>query len=363
MNRISGALLAATLVACRLEAHDGPGIFLEDPAPAVHVGKWFKGTPVDHFEPGTVYVVEFWSTWSAPSKESFPLLTRIAHAYTNQARVFAVSVFERENQDDAARFGKIDSFVKEQGGQMDFAVAADASRFFMAQNWMWVADEYDLPTVFVIDKDGRIAWIGRPEKNLEGIVAKIVAGTFDRKAAHDELDARRSLRRKDQADLKQLSDLWQAKKYSEALAAIDRLATEKPSYKSGLIPFRFNLLLEADETAAYAYARELAAGEYRDQPDNLDGMARGICQAPGLKHPDYALAMELAKTACALTKETNPRHLATLAEVYYRRREFDRAIAAAEQALALAKKQPGLGATAEDLQSRLEQFKAARNKS
>lgn len=34
-----------------------------DPAPALKIDKWVKGQPVEAFEKGKVYVVEFWATW------------------------------------------------------------------------------------------------------------------------------------------------------------------------------------------------------------------------------------------------------------------------------------------------------------
>lgn len=33
-----------------------------DAAPALHVSKWLQGRPVTTFEPGKVYVIEFWAT-------------------------------------------------------------------------------------------------------------------------------------------------------------------------------------------------------------------------------------------------------------------------------------------------------------
>jgi len=357
----SALLVFASLVTLNAGAHDGPGIGIEDPAPALRVGQWFKGTPIPYLATGSVYVVEFWSTWAEPCQESFPLLSKIARKHKEEATVFAVSVFERGG--DGANGGSNDpaSYVARMGDRMDFPVAGDAPRFAMAQNWMWLADEYELPTVFVIDRECRIAWIGSPTNGLDTIVSNVVAGTFDRKLAHEELHAKRLLRKQEQAELKRVSDLWQEKKYSEALAAIDRLSAAKPEYKTGLISFRYNILLEADEPAAYRYAKELAAGEYRDKPDDLSGMARAICQTPGLKKPDYTLALEIARQACALSKSQNPRHIATLAEVYHRTKEFTRAIQSAEQAIELAKKQ-NARPLVEEMESRLEQFKQAEKK-
>ena len=42
----------------------GPEILtIGDEAPAVDIGHWLKGAEVEKFEPGKIYVLEFWATW------------------------------------------------------------------------------------------------------------------------------------------------------------------------------------------------------------------------------------------------------------------------------------------------------------
>ncbi|TIU62525.1 MAG: TlpA family protein disulfide reductase, partial [Mesorhizobium sp.] len=36
------------------------------PAPSINVETWVRGEPIAHFQPGKVYVVEFWATGSEP---------------------------------------------------------------------------------------------------------------------------------------------------------------------------------------------------------------------------------------------------------------------------------------------------------
>jgi thiol-disulfide isomerase/thioredoxin len=48
-----------------------------DPAPPLKVSKWLKGEEVKRFEPGKVYVVEFWATWCGPCIAFMPHLAEL----------------------------------------------------------------------------------------------------------------------------------------------------------------------------------------------------------------------------------------------------------------------------------------------
>jgi tetratricopeptide (TPR) repeat protein len=91
-------------------------------------------------------------------------------------------------------------------------------------------------------------------------------------------------------------------------------------------------------------------------------MARAICQAPRLKEPDYALALQLTRQACALSRNGNARHLGTAAEVYFKSKDFNRAVQTQEQAVEVAKKQADGRPLLESLAARLEQFKEMKKK-
>ena len=75
------------------------------------------------------------------------------------------------------------AFVKKMGDQMTYRVALDDKSQdkdgVMAVNWMKAADQNGIPTAFIVNQQGRIAWIGHPMELNEQILEDILAGRFD----------------------------------------------------------------------------------------------------------------------------------------------------------------------------------------
>ena len=55
--------LAIAALAASAQAQDEAILGIGDPAPALTVAEWVKGSQVSNFEAGSVYLVEFWATW------------------------------------------------------------------------------------------------------------------------------------------------------------------------------------------------------------------------------------------------------------------------------------------------------------
>src|SRR4051812_24633069 len=75
------ALAAMTLSAHAADLNEG------DPAPKLYISKWVQGEPVKEFKPGTVYIVEFWSTWWTPCKEAIAHVNRLHNKYKDKGVV------------------------------------------------------------------------------------------------------------------------------------------------------------------------------------------------------------------------------------------------------------------------------------
>ncbi len=172
-------ILLFTLFGVRLFAQQGDVALknVGDQAPPLYIKKWLTGKEFKTLAKGNVYVVEFWATWCKPCIAGMPHLSELAAAYKGRAEFIGVSILERKT----TPLSVIETFVKDMGDKMAYNVAVEDSTL-MANRWLKAFGEGGIPQAFVVDKQGKIAWIGLPNQ-LEKVLPEIVAGTWDIEAA------------------------------------------------------------------------------------------------------------------------------------------------------------------------------------
>ncbi|MCS6777569.1 MAG: redoxin family protein [Chloroherpetonaceae bacterium] len=327
--------LIATLAGISAATH---ALKVGDKAPPIRVARWVKGTPVQTFEKGRVYIIEFWATWCPPCRTTIPHLTAIARKHRDRCVIAGISVLE--NAPDIEK--EVTRFVASMGDRMDYHVAIDdrseAPEGWMARNWMAAANQSSIPVAFVIDKSGRIAWIGHPMDDLDTIVDDLVADRFDPKSIEQRRQQRLAELQKLQQLVSPVIQRMEAGQNREALTLLDRALARNPHRESRLAPLKLELLLRTDEPRGYAYARKLASSLFKDDATFLNEVAWRIVEnstPPRLQCPDYATAILLARRAAHLTEHRDPTILDTLAYAHYKNGERKTAIQIQEKAVAL----------------------------
>lgn len=133
------------------------------PAPPLEVQAWLTGEPVTEYSPRRVYLVEFFATFSGPCIESLPRLNRIRR---DEKEVVVIAVAASEPAPGAGepdeRRSRLESFIQQHADEMDYRVAYDGSKTSWTR-WVRAAGRSEVPTVFIIGRDGRIAWVGHPD--------------------------------------------------------------------------------------------------------------------------------------------------------------------------------------------------------
>jgi len=328
---------------------EGPTLKIGNPAPPIKVTKWAKGTPVASFEKGKTYVVEFWATWCPPCRESIPHLTELAKKFAGKVTFIGVDCSEQD-QDDSTCFPAVAKFVKDFGDRMEYNVAYDGSAAMMNKNWMDAAGEGGIPTAFVVDATGAIAWIGHPMDGLDEVLGRLMNGTYDRKAeivakARKVAEEQRAAQEQDQNAkeaevLKPVLEAYRAKKFPETVAAIEKLIAGTPELEPLLGVMKYVCLAPYDSARSNVYARRLMSSLYKEDPIQLNQLA-WVMVAPEspVKNPDLKLSLEIVNQALVLAKDdAGPRAsiLDTAAAIYAHQGNFDKAISSEQEAIKLA---------------------------
>jgi len=231
-----------------------------DAAPPLQVREWIKGEPVQEFEKGRVYVVEFWATWCAPCKAAMPHLSTLASKYKDSITVLGIDIMELKT----TSFKRVKAVVDSLGDRMNYRVAAEDSNF-METGWLEASGERNkgIPSSFVVNAEGRLAWIGHP-KDLDIVLPKIVNNTWDIKEALAKRNSDKHLAALDDSvNYELMNYAGNAYKHDfigkpdSALLAIDEIIRIEPTLKyAPFVAFNtFSALLKTNPHKACEYGK------------------------------------------------------------------------------------------------------------
>jgi len=359
-------LLIAPLLQAAPQAERPFPLMLGDRAPAIQVAEWVQGTPVTRFEPGKLYVVEFWATWCGPCKVAIPHLNELSKKYAGQVQFVGVSVWEQKDQPYS-----VPQFVKKMGDKMTYTVAADLNAPSeddgpMATSWMKASGRDGIPAAFIVNGEGRIAWIGNPLSGIDEALSQIVAGKWDLDAVAKKYALDMRLQGVLPKLREEITRFKKSKDFAGALKTIETAIAQDPGLESYFGTTKYFLLLDAQRTAdAATYGQRLVTQVIADNAMALNSLAWTIVEPGGkVKQGDYALAVKAAERAVQLLEGKDASTMDTLGLALFKSGQVARAIEVQEKAVALAKeevaKDPKLADLETDLRGRLDEFKNAK---
>lgn len=236
-----------------------PTLSIGDPAPPLRVKAWIKGEQILHFEKGKIYIIEFWATWCIPCKAAMPHLSELARKYKTDITIAGIGIYEQEK--NVLEKSKV--FVEKMGYRMDYTVAIQDSNL-VEKDWMEAAVESGIPKTFVVNREGRLAWIGYP-KDLDQILPKIINNTWNITEALNDHTANKTLAWLDNKAYYDLVNYFHDLKKPDwpgnpdsALIAIQEIITMEPKlkYAPNIAFYTFSSLLKTNPYKAYQYGNE-----------------------------------------------------------------------------------------------------------
>jgi thiol-disulfide isomerase/thioredoxin len=340
-----------------------PKLVVGDKAPALAIEKWVKGEPVTGFEKGKVYVVEFWATWCGPCIKSMPHLTELQKKHRKQGLTIVSVTAEDSNNSLAA----VEAMVKEKGDEgMGYTVAWDKGRA-TTEAYRKAAGINWIPSAFVVNKEGVIAWIGNPghpEGEFDRVLGEVVTDKYDLKAAVEKYRGEKT--REEEAERKRkaaedaaqaLEDAQAERDWPKALEAIDVLIGTNPERDAVLSREKFRILLTQthEYEKAYAWGREAAKKYWKEDAESLNSAAWWTLDEEGVEKRDVDFAMELAMAAVKASNEEDEAILDTLAYAYYHKGDLEKALSWQKKAVA-AIKPTTMKRIKDELESRLKMY-------
>jgi thiol-disulfide isomerase/thioredoxin len=303
-----------------------------DAAPPLQVAKWVQGDPVQAFDSNHVYIVEFWATWCGPCRASIPHLNETWQKFKDKnVIVIGQDVWE---QDDSA----VPGFVKKMGDKMTYRVALDdksqETNGAMAIHWMKAAGQDGIPTAFIVNRGGKIAWIGHPLALEASVLDQILADTFDIAGYAEIFEKQQQEQEQRQALDQKLGKAMKEKNWDAAEAALTEIEKSLPeSARSMVNPVRLQILIGRHD---YAGAYKLVGSLSDAEPDNAvlqNELAWTLATAKGLDQEGLALAEKTAQRANTAAKGKEPGILDTLARVQFMNGQTNEAIATEQNAV------------------------------
>lgn len=312
--------LAALLVFLFIPSGVRAALETSDEAPKLMVGSWAQGDPVKAFEGDKVYLIEFWATWCGPCVQVIPHLNELAQRHEKDGLVV---IGQNLGEDEHT----VKAFVKKMGSKMGYRVAVDDAAGTMAKTWLKAAGKNGIPCAFVVDKKGRIAYIGHPMSLDEAVLKKLLAEPSTKAPALAAGPQAKEPSAKAMELAGQAKTLLAAGKVEEAGAVIAMVHEELEGpfvYLGGLLELEL-LLVSKKNDDAMALAESLA----EDFPESgVAGTlaAELLVRAADASDKMFVLATKLAAPASEADGPARSAAFSVLARVAFRQGDAAKAV-------------------------------------
>lgn len=304
-----------------------PGeLTIGDKAPKPVIAKVFKGdTDFNGFEPGKIYIMEFWATWCGPCKAGMPHLTELQKQYADKGvEIIGCAIWQREKT-QKERETTVQNFLAqpEWAKKTGYTVAIDKESN-TSDAYMKASGQSGIPCAFIVGKDGYVEWIGHP-MTMDEPLAKVVAGDWNRTAYKETFAREQAQKKKDRALRRELFTAQRSGDNQKVLAILDRELKEDPDNLNYLMQ-KFELMVgPMNDEQGYEVGWKILK-QNRNNSQILNAISWYTLDDPAVEDRDLEFAMAAAKAANEASGGNDAAVLDTLARAYFETGDLNRAI-------------------------------------
>lgn len=257
---------------------------------------------------GNPYIVEFWATWCGPCRRSIPHLNEIYEKYRSRGlTIIGIT-------DEVKEPTKVREFVRKQGKRMTYPVALDGGA---KKAWFEAAGRKGIPSVFVVDANNTVVYIGNPlDRGFEDVVHKVVEGRYNPK-----------LERFAKPKLEAAARAEKRRNWRDAYRHLDEVIEEDPTvfFPVAVEKYRIMACEQRDADAATEFGGQLVA-DYRKDAPALRDLATMFASSNDACLLSPELAQKAADALVSFEGKRSSLALSVSAMVAYHAGEYDRAV-------------------------------------
>ncbi len=278
---------------------------------------WLQGDPALDFEPGKVYLLDFWATWCPPC---YPMIDHLSELQDRWDDSGLVIIGIAVGTDVGT---PLPSFLEKEAPRISYAIAEpkDEEEFKakLVHPSIMDLEDFSLPFVMLVDRQGRLAWTSDPRGTddlLDEVLDAVMRDTFDLRAHADSSRQERAMMDETAGQLERVGRLREEGRLAEATQTLLPVAERLPrQYAAEAVTLFQQILCAGEGDLAVTYGSELLNSVLQDRVTELVQAERSILAIQADDERGLALAESMTRRALELKGGNHPDFLFELAKV------------------------------------------------
>jgi thiol-disulfide isomerase/thioredoxin len=318
--------------------------YLGDSAPELKIAEWLKGKAIDSLKRGTIYVIDFWAPYCKGCIDAMPLHSKLAKKYKENVAFIGVYVYPHKS----FTLERTKVFIDSLGRKVRYPLAVQEDRA-MEVEWLEAFDAARMPNTFIVNKEGKVAWIGYPTE-VGGVLQKILNQSWDIEAERIATAFNKKINEQDYEAELILQKFWQKGSSSDffgepdsSLNLIKNIVLGDPmmEYAPRIVFHKFSSLLKLNMSEALVYAQKVVSEQNPLEPAYFSIIGGIMSFQDKLSIP--AELYQIGAESMIAYSEKSPKNLLKIGEWYWRAGDKRKAIQYHKKAIKEMKKRKAYG--------------------